>query len=142
MKQKIKITGVNVHDLLYESFLMRMAFDATVMKFLVIKETVDGKEVFDSKTVDVDNQQVLILLLEDRERQIEYFKRLLESRDYNTDEEQLKYCGGLMERTGSKVQITQIEYEPYDEEVPELSLTMTVHNCKMMDAFCEKDRKR
>ncbi len=117
-----------------------MAFDATVMKFLAIKKTVDGKEVFDRKIVD--DQQVLILLLEDRVRQIEYFKRLLESRDYNTDEEQLKYCGSLMERTGSKVQITKIEYEPYEGHVPNLELVMTVHNGMMIDAFCEKDRER
>lgn len=125
MKQKIKITGFNVHDLLYEGFLMRMAFDTTVMRFFVKRETEEG-------------QQVLTVLLEDDERQIEYFKNMLESRDYNTDAKQIKNFGSLMEKTGSKVQITKIEYEPFEGEVPELLLAMTVHNCELMDAFCPK----
>lgn len=130
MKQKIKITGVNVHDLLYESFLTRMAFDATVMKFFIDKFAVDRETK--------DGQQVLTVLLEDDERQIRYFKHLLESRDYNTDAEQIKYFKFLMEKTGSKVQITKIEYEPFDGHVPDLVLAATVHNCMLMDAFCRK----
>lgn len=93
MKQKIKITGVNVHDLLFESFLMKIAFDATIMKFFVDRFAVDKKTK--------DGQQVLTILLEDDEKQIKYFKRLLESRDYNTDAKQIKYFGRLMEKTDS-----------------------------------------
>jgi hypothetical protein len=125
MKQKITITGVNVHDLLYESFLMRMAFDATVMRFAVRREMENG-------------HQVVILLLEDDAEEIEYFGHLLESRDYNMDAEQIEYFDYLMEKTGSKVQIAKIEYEPFEGHVPELALAMTIHNCKLMDAFCPK----
>lgn len=128
MKQKIKITGVGVHDLLYEGFLIRMAFDATIMKFHVGRETEDG-------------QQVLTVLLEDDGRQIRYFRTMLENRDYNTDAKQIKNFGSLMEKTGSKVQITRIEYEPFDGDVPELLLAMTVHNCELMDAFCPKSTR-
>ena len=136
MKLKIKITGVNVHDLLFKGFLIQMAFDAMVMKFHAIKETIDGEMVFDRKIAA--DQQVLVILLDDRERQIEYFKRLLESRDYNTDKEQLKYFGDLMKKTGSRIQITKIEYEPYDEEVPELLVTMPFYNCRLIDTVCDK----
>lgn len=107
-----------------------MAFDATVMKFFIDKFAVDRETK--------DGQQVLTVLLEDDERQIRYFKHLLESRDYNTDAEQIKYFKFLMEKTGSKVQITKIEYEPFDGHVPDLVLAATVHNCMLMDAFCRK----
>lgn len=134
MKQKIKITGVNVHDLLFEGFLMRMAFDTMLMKFFVDK--------FAPEKETEDGQQILTLLLEDDRDQIKYFKRLLESRDYNTDEEQLKYCKGLMEKTDSRVRITKIEYEHFDGHVPDLVMAATAHNFEMMGAFCNKEQKQ
>lgn len=106
MKQKIKITGANIHDLLYESFLMGLAFDASIMRFRVQREIKDGK-------------QVVILTLEVDEDQINSFKHLLEKKRYE------------------KAEIDNIEYEAFDGHVPELLLTMTVQNCKMVDAYCE-----
>lgn len=106
MKQKIKITGVNIHDLLYESFLMGLAFDASIMRFRVQREIDDGK-------------QVIILTLDEEEDQIKYFKHLLENKRYE------------------KAEIDCIEYEAFDGHVPDLLLTMTVQNCKMVDAYCE-----
>lgn len=125
MKQKIKITGSGIHDLLFEGFLIRMAFDATIMKFHIERDTEDG-------------QQVLNVLLEDDERGIAHFKTALENRDYNTDERQIRTYGHLMEKSGSKVKINKIEYEPYEDEVPELLLAITLNNCEMINAFCPK----
>jgi hypothetical protein len=106
MKQKIKITGVNVHDLLYESFLLRLAFEAGIMRFGAKREIEDGKEV-------------VILTMDEDERQIEYFGDLLDS----------ERC--------EKVEILDIEHEAFDGDVPELILTMTAHNCKMVGAYCK-----
>ncbi len=61
MKQKIKITGSNVHDLLFRGFLVRLAFDAMLDKFFI--EPISQKDT-------VDGQQILTLRVEDDRDQV------------------------------------------------------------------------
>lgn len=131
MKQKIKIAGSNVHDLLFKGFLVRLAFDAMLDKFFI--EPISQKDT-------VDEQQILTLRVEDDRDQIKHFMDALESKDYNTDEEQLRYWGFEMEKRG-KVQISKIEYLPFDDHVPDLVMEATLHNFELTGAFCNKEQK-
>lgn len=41
----------------------------------------------------------------------------------------MAYQALSMQKIDSKVKITKVDYEPYDGEVPELLLAMTLSNC-------------